>query len=84
VSAIKSIIAAAALTLVLAGCGSAEAASQPPPAKPGDGGNFLSTYVHDLTTAGPHDNACHPSTLAELFTPCDDQTINIHDPSGPR
>jgi hypothetical protein len=72
VNAIKGIIAAAALTLVLAGCGSAEAASQPPPVKPGDGGNFLSTYVHDLTTAGPHDNACHPQTAADLLSsPCD-------------
>ena len=64
----RRVIAGVALALTVAACGSAHAASPP---KAGDGGNFLSTYVHDLTTAGPLDSACHPQTAAELLAPCD-------------
>ena len=65
----RRVIAGVALALTVAACGSAHAASPP---NAGDGGNFLSTYVHDLTTAEPHDNACHPQTAADLLiSPCD-------------
>ena len=64
----RRVIAGVALALTVAACASAHAAS---PSKPGDGGNFLPTYVHDLTTAGPHDSACHPQTAADLLAPCD-------------
>jgi hypothetical protein len=63
----RRVIAGVALALTVAACGSAHAASPP---KPGDGGNLLPPYVHDL--AEPHtDNACHPRTLADQLAPCD-------------
>jgi hypothetical protein len=66
----RKIIAGALLALTVAACGSSHAATPPSPVKPGDGGNFLPTYVHDLTEPHP-DNACHPQTLADLLAPCD-------------
>lgn len=62
------ILTAAILT---ASCAPAPAATPPTPHEQSNGGNFLPAYLDLINGKTPPDTACHPTTLEQLFLPCD-------------